>query len=142
MVRGLPAGVKMGPKEDNQPSPQRRTPSKKDLAGAVPEMASTAASAHICIHLFHYGKDMSIFGFPFTNSPGVQMRVIYKRRPNPFYMMTGKMEEYCACVGKNSEFPQSFRELEEVYKFKWIFVGDKDFDNTNFMVKNSLAFYL
>ena len=141
MVRGLPAGVKMDP--NNQSSPQRRIPSKRDLAGAVPEMSSTAAAAaYIQFHLFAYGKDMSIFGFPFTNSPGVQMRVIYKRRPNPFYMMTGKMEEYCACVGKNSEFPQSFRELEEVYKFKWIFVGDKDFDNTNFMVKNSLAFYL
>ena len=142
MVRGLPEGVTMVPKDETQPSPQRKCPSKKDLAGAVPEMSNTAAAAHIQFHLFAYGKDMSIYGPPFRSNPGVQMRVIYKRRPNPFFMMTGKMEEYCACVGKNSEFPQSFRELEEVYKFKWIFVGDKDFDNTNFIVKNSLAFYL
>ena len=139
MVRGLPAGVKMD--RNNQSSLQRRIPSKRDLAGAVPEMSSTAAAAHIQFHLFAYGKDMSIFGPPFGSNPGVQMRVIYKRRPSPFYMMTEKMQEYCACVGKNSEYPQSFRELEETYRFKWIFFGDKDVDNTNLMVKNSLAFY-
>ena len=103
---------------------------------------TAAAAAHIQFHLFAYGKDMSIFGPPFANNPGVQMRVIYKRRPSPFYMMTEKMQEYCACVGKNSEYPKSLRELEETYRFKWIFFGDKDADNTNLMVKNSLAFYL
>ena len=104
-------------------------------------MSSTAAAAYIQFHLFAYGKDMSIFGPPFANNPGVQMRLIFKKRPNPFYMMTEKMQEYCACVGKNAEYPQSFRELEEAYRFKWIFFGDKDIDNTNLMAKNSLAFY-
>ena len=120
-------------------------PSKADLRGAVADPIQRIGDGKVHIYLLPYCKNMEPYGPPFREGPGLCCRMFCAGKPSPLFDFRKKMGEFVASINEEGNivnFPKSIEELEELYKYKFVYSNGDDQDKTGLMKRNAIACYI
>ena len=95
-------------------------PSRDQFRGASVDHKNSAADNRLHLHLIAYCTSLEPYGAPWKDEPGLSVRMVCGAKRNTLLDLEKAMDAYCAFVKQSQEWPGTFKELQKLYRFRFV----------------------
>ena len=117
-------------------------PSKEQLRGASVDLKDSAADGRVHFHLISYCTSLEPYGAPWTDEAGLSVRMLCETKPNPLFDLKNSMDKYCEYINKTQQWPGNFEELQNFYRFRFVYTDGTDQDGCGLFRRNAVTCYM